>query len=231
VPFLVGDVEVYNAENDEWTKIRTNHALVEGNVLRTNEESRCEIKLDDGTILKLESNTVIALGEFNFDEEGSQTLLDVISGSVLMKITKLGDDDEFNVKTVSAVAGVRGTEFQIKISGEKENSVVEIAVLEGKIAAKATEDVDNQEELILSSREGDEDTSADKIEKEEGGKTNMDKEKTIGVDGGYTVQFNWKSKETIVTKVPEQVTNITVNEVTEDEDDDDEDDEDDEDEE
>ncbi len=225
VQFIDGDVEVYNQDIDAFEKIRTNHVLVEGNVLRTNADSRAEVKLDDGTLLKLESDTVISLGEFDLSQSGSETLLDVISGSVLMKITKLGDGDSFDVKTVSAVAGVRGTEFSISVSDESENAVIEISVLEGKVAAKATKDGDS-EELVLgaSNKDSNEDTTADQIANESGGKTKIDQEKTIGVEEGYTLQFNLKDDEAVVTQIPEPITEVQIEEVDEDEDDNDNDD-------
>lgn len=215
VQFIDGNVEVYDVSADDWQKIRNNHVLIEGNVLRTNEESSCHVKLDDGTLLQLEADTVIALGEFNF-EEGSNTLLDVISGSVLMKITKLGTNDEFNVKTVSAVAGVRGTEFTVTVDGEDENAVVEITVLEGIVAAKATEEANSEKELTLEKSQGESDTSAEEIVEKEGGVTSIDEEKAIEVNKGYTLQFNWQQQQAIVTKVPEQIQNIEIEEVDED---------------
>jgi hypothetical protein len=219
VQFIEGTVEVYDEPNDEWIKIRNNHVLVEGNVLKTNEESKCEVKLDDGTLLKLEADTVIGLGELNFEDGGSNTLMDVLQGSVLMKITKLTGTDEFNVETVSAVAGVRGTEFTVTVTGEGEDAVVELKVLEGAVAAKASDNPNDEEELVLAASKGEGDTDAQKIVDEEGGETNIDKEKTIEVPQGYTLQFNWQNDKAIVTQIPEQVQNITITEITDDDED------------
>jgi hypothetical protein len=213
VQFIDGEVEVFDIDEDEWVKVRTNYVLAEGDILRTDEGSKCEVKLDDGTLLKLDPETVIALGEFDFSEEGSDTLLDVISGSVLMKITKLGDGDSFDVNTVSAVAGVRGTEFNVTVDGLDEDAVVEISVLEGKVAAKAKSDIGDENELVLEAPSGEEDTSTGQIVEEEGGRTDIDSEKTIAVDAGYTLQFNWNTSEAVVTKVPGQIEDINVEEV------------------
>jgi hypothetical protein len=225
VQFIDGDVEVYNSELDAFEKIRTNHVLVEGNILRTKSNGRAEVKLDDGTLLKLESDTVISLGEFSFNENSSSTLLDVFSGSVLMKITKLGEGDSFDVKTVSAVAGVRGTEFSVSVSGSEENAVIEISVLEGKVAAKATTDGDANELVLGASNKNlNEDTSANEIASKEGGSTQINKEETIGVEEGYTLQFNLKNNEAKVTQIPQTITEINIEEVDDSSDDDNDDD-------
>lgn len=226
ITFIDGSVEtLVDVETETWERVRSNHTLVEGNLIRTLEESRCEIKLDDGTILKLGADTKVLLGEFNFDDDGSQTLLDVLGGSVLMKITKLGDDDEFNVKTVSAVAGVRGTEFSVEVG--KDNNV-EVKVLKGKVAAKASDNPD-AEEYLFEAATGNENTSADKIVQEEKGVTNFDTNKTISVEKGYTVIFSKSDEKAEVTQIPGQIGEIKIEEVNSDKDEeDDEDDDDDE---
>lgn len=210
VQFLDGDVNVYNPKTDAFEKIRANFVLVEGNILQTGDNSKCEIKLDDGTILKLDSDTVVALGKFNFKDSGSNTLLKLIEGSVLMKITKLGDGDAFNVETTSAVAGVRGTEFKVTTNGVGESAVVEINVLEGKVAAKPISGSET-DEIVLSASKGQGDTTAEKIKKE-GGSTSINSEKIIDIEEGYTLQFNWKQDQAFVTAVPGQITGVTIEE-------------------
>jgi hypothetical protein len=215
VQFVSGKVEV-SKNGEDWEKIRNNHVLVEGDWLKTKDDSKCEIKLDDGTLLKLESNTFIGLGEFDY-EGGDKTLLQMLEGSVLMKITKLGDGDEFGVDAVSAVAGVRGTEFKVTVTpggNDKKDSVVEIEVLEGKVAAKAKDNPNSEEELVLESSTGNNDTTAEQIN-DEGGATDINQEKTIEVAQGFTLQFNWKQDQAIVTKVPQQIEEVVIEELDE----------------
>lgn len=211
VPFVMGVVEVYNEKTDSWSRIRDDYTLVEGNIIRTGDSAKCEIKLDDGTLLKMDSDTHIALGEFDFSDGKSDTLLKMFKGSVLMKITKLGNGDSFNVDTVSAVAGVRGTEFSVEVSDDTADAKVEVTVIEGKVGAKAKKSENGKEELVFGTTT-DSETSAESIVGE-GGRTDINEEKTIEVSKGYTLQFNWEQEEAIVTKVPEQITSVEIEEI------------------
>ncbi len=213
VPFVMGIVEVYNEKSEGWTRIRDDYVLVEGNIVRTGDDAKCEVKLDDGTVLKMGADTHIALGEFDFEDGKSDTLLKMFKGSVLMKITKLGNGDSFNVDTVSAVAGVRGTEFSVEVNNDTADAKVEVTVIEGKVGARAKKSENDKEEIVFGTTTASE-TSAESIAGE-GGRTDINEEKTIEVSKGYTLQFNWEQEEAIVTQVPEQITSVEIEEIEE----------------
>lgn len=218
VQFIVGNVEVASnldvkdASEIKFEKIRNNHVLIEKNVLKTGEDGKCEIKLDDGTILKLAEDTVIVLGEINYDKNGdTNTLLKLLGGSVLMKVTKLNDGDKFNVSTPTAVAGVRGTEFTMSVN---KNEKVELTVLQGIVATSTPEgqNIIFQNADSPATTQAAATTNATEIV-QQGGQTDLKPDKTINVDKGYTVIFDKSVNKAIITKIPEKISNVNVQEV------------------
>ncbi|MDC7228366.1 MAG: FecR family protein [Spirochaetales bacterium] len=85
-----------------------------------------------GTLVKVDSDTA-----FYFDSAkmngASKTNMTMMSGSLSFKVQKLTGNEELNVRTESAVMGVRGTEFNIQRAPE--GSVL-VTCVEGKVACE-----------------------------------------------------------------------------------------------
>lgn len=87
-----------------------------------------------GTKVKVENDTA-----FYFDSAkvggDSRTNINMLSGALAFKVQHLTGNEQFNVKTESAVMGVRGTEFAVKRAPE--GSVL-VTCVEGKVACEDT---------------------------------------------------------------------------------------------
>ena len=85
-----------------------------------------------GTLIKVDSDTA-----FYFDSAriggASKTNVTMMSGSLAFKVQKLTGNEEVNVRTESAVMGVRGTEFNVQRAPE--GSVL-VTCVEGKVACE-----------------------------------------------------------------------------------------------
>ena len=85
-----------------------------------------------GTLIKVENDTA-----FYFDSAkmggASRTNVTMMSGSLAFKVQKLTGNEELNVRTESAVMGVRGTEFNVQRAPE--GSVL-VTCVEGKVACE-----------------------------------------------------------------------------------------------
>jgi hypothetical protein len=82
----------------------------------------------------------------NIQTNGETVELSLEKGKVFSKIIKkLSKDDSFSVKTTTAVAAVRGTEFAVEDAGGKTN----VACLEGKVSVKNNEG----KEVILEEKQ------------------------------------------------------------------------------
>lgn len=204
IQFLTGDVVIFSdLKSDKGEKVKNNHVLVEKNILKTGENGKCEIKLDDGTVVKVSEDTILMLGEINFKDGASNTVLNLVKGSALMKVSKLGDGDSFNVSTPTAVAGVRGTEFTMTVGSQDK---LELNVLEGVVAAGSK----NNEEIIFSKATGFETTSAAEVANQTG---EASLNNVISVSKGYTVILDKNSNKVRVTKVPDKIIEVKAEEV------------------
>ncbi len=95
-----------------------------------------------GSLIKVDSDTA-----FYFDSAeiggDSRTNINMMSGSLSFKVQKLAGNEELNVRTESAVMGVRGTDFTVKRAPE--GSIL-VTCVDGKVAC---EDDRNMERFAM----------------------------------------------------------------------------------
>ncbi|MEZ4872562.1 MAG: FecR family protein [Bdellovibrionales bacterium] len=74
-------------------------------------------------------------------------IMNLIYGKVRSVISKTGPRQNMRIKTKSAVAGVRGTDFFVAYNGAKD--ATEISVLRGKVAVNTTQDLKKADTKLL----------------------------------------------------------------------------------
>ncbi|MDQ5988145.1 MAG: hypothetical protein CSYNP_03901 [Syntrophus sp. SKADARSKE-3] len=82
----------------------------DGNILRVKSKSKAEITFLDGNILRLAENTRLRVTHYRPDTEKASHV-NLFRGKVQAFINKLGRGSTFEIKTPTAVCGVRGTIF------------------------------------------------------------------------------------------------------------------------
>lgn len=107
--------------------------LVErGMKIVTKEQSRVKIMMMDDTLLVIAPKTELSIDEYlvDFEKRSRRSLLGLLRGKVLFYVNKAfaNPQSKFEVKTKTAVAGVRGTKF-IMESGEGDF----VGVLNGEV--------------------------------------------------------------------------------------------------
>jgi hypothetical protein len=85
--------------------------LNEGDTVSTEADSRVEISLPEGSLLRLGENTRTTLTAHSRGKKFSATLL---IGNLWAKVAKLVGGQTFEIETENAVSGVRGTEFRVE---------------------------------------------------------------------------------------------------------------------
>jgi hypothetical protein len=115
-----------------------------GTTLKTEDNSRCTVQINDSVLIKLDANTVFTFTDILSINNlgGNSTRLNLIKGKSFFKISKLlKDNDSFQVRTPTAIAGVRGTEFLLDTSHRGKDL---LAVSKGKVFIRPKIDaVDN----------------------------------------------------------------------------------------
>jgi len=111
--------------------------VFEKDTLLTGKESRCEIKLTDGSIVRLSENTkyIIDKYEFSGDKVNFQGYL--VSGESWTNVNKADSKKkDFKVRSPIAVAAVLGTAYKMTADGK----LTEISVMEGQVEVDLEEE-------------------------------------------------------------------------------------------
>ncbi|MFW5828188.1 MAG: PEGA domain-containing protein, partial [Alkalispirochaeta sp.] len=128
ITFVTGDAWL-DRDGDEFLADIGDY-LQPGEALRV-DSGYVELQAGDLGSVRVQENTAIRLDDIVLDPQGGSFDLRVVSGSVLNKVNRLAGNDSYEVRTETAVMGVRGTEFGIDVD---EASGTRVAVREGRVA-------------------------------------------------------------------------------------------------
>jgi hypothetical protein len=114
-----GRVELLKGGNLPAIPLKADDTVEPGDVIRTKSLSKAQISFIDNSILTLSQDARLAIEEFTYDpNQGKRhAVLEMFQGlalAVVNKIIKIEEPD-FVIKTQTAIMGVRGTEFGIRI--------------------------------------------------------------------------------------------------------------------
>ncbi|HLJ42075.1 MAG TPA: FecR family protein, partial [Candidatus Acidoferrales bacterium] len=99
-----------------------------GDVVNTGHMARARIKLDDGSVLNVGSDSSLTV--VKHDASQQQTQIDITFGEVRSKVVHLAKPGaSFQVRTPTGVAGVVGTDFYMAYT----NSITHLVVFEGNV--------------------------------------------------------------------------------------------------
>ena len=141
VVFMIGDVKKNSVD------VQIGDIIKENDTIITADNSFCDIKIGESIIrVKSLSNVKISTLFKNGDVENTTLGLD--SGKMLCKPKKLLKDENFFVKTPTAVAGVRGTQFTVETD---KALTTRIKVFTGEVkVAKRVKQLESSMEKVLS---------------------------------------------------------------------------------
>jgi len=96
-----------------------------------------EVRLNDGSLLLLAQGSELAVREADFEGQERKTFLARLRlGALWAKVTHAvaGSSAKFEVESEQAVAGVRGTVFEVQVVSAADGPSTHVAVSEGKVA-------------------------------------------------------------------------------------------------
>jgi len=131
---LSGDVRVFDGQNARWVSADEGRKLKEGDVVRTGENSSCEI------LLGAAGETVVQAGEnTEFRLTGTHPAsLELVDGELLAALTRPGRSGKFRIKTPNGTCGVRGTGWKVSA---RPNAGTSIEVFEGRVKFGRSEEM------------------------------------------------------------------------------------------
>jgi hypothetical protein len=129
-----GEVRILRVEQDLWLPAKTKMPVHLGDKLNTQAESRCEIKLNDGSIIRIGESSqfdfeksLLANKKRSFDASLAQ-------GKIWANIVSLVWGEKFEIKSPTAVCAIRGTIYSIDA-----DSTTRVAVYDGQVDVGPTQ--------------------------------------------------------------------------------------------
>ena len=123
-----GDVQIKSGKTGETTKARIGQQVFPQDVVITGAESRAKIVMVDNNEINVSPDSQVEIQHYEFDpgKDKKEVLLNVLYGKVRAKVEQHydGKTSKFEVKTPSAVAGVRGTDFMTSYNQSNNSSQV-----------------------------------------------------------------------------------------------------------
>lgn len=127
---MEGDVQIIRAGGEKPFKAFVNMRLTEGDRIITGADGTAKVQMEDDVIITLAENTRIYLSELRGSQGAQQSSINLQSGAVGSSVgKKLTDNSRFEIKTPTAVMGVRGTEFFTQYY----NGNVDVRVVNGTV--------------------------------------------------------------------------------------------------
>src|SRR5271156_1281478 len=78
---VVGSVQILNGTETQFSQAYPNMPLMQGSTLKTGEDGRAEIQLEDGSMIRLTPNSSVAMTVLGRDSQGnSKTEVDLLTG-------------------------------------------------------------------------------------------------------------------------------------------------------
>ena len=110
-----------------WKALKKGSVVRVGDAVRTGEKTRLELKMKDGSRVRLGASSKLTIDEGSFQKNGERKVgLTMWVGRVWAKVAKeLGSESKFEVQTANAVAGVRGTSFTV-VANQDLSAVVRV---------------------------------------------------------------------------------------------------------
>jgi hypothetical protein len=148
VTLVQGTVEFQAVPGGKWGVLQVRSMVTEDTQVRTGPESTLEITFEDGSAILLRSDTTLGFSKLR--KRGTGNLIQEFflrGGRIINRIKKsTGGQPRFRIRTPSATAAARGTDFRVSLDRRDDTRV---EVLGGTVSAQA-----RQRKVLLSPGEG-----------------------------------------------------------------------------
>jgi hypothetical protein len=140
VTFVSGDAFLINEDNTDMVQLTIGDSLSESSIVKTDADSTVELKIGDGSLVRVKENSRLEITKLYKDEEVANTKLHLSMGTLMAVPEEVMDGSSFEIETESITAGVRGTEFVVIVS---ETRVSRVAVNKGLVRVQKRLKIDS----------------------------------------------------------------------------------------
>ncbi len=129
-----GEVRLLHAEQEIWVPAKTKMPVYVGDKINTQAESRCEIKLTDGSIIRIGENSQFDFEKSLLTSKKRSFEASLAQGKVWANIVSLVWGEKFEIKSPTAVCAIRGTVYSFEA-----DSTTRVAVYHGQVDVGPTQ--------------------------------------------------------------------------------------------
>ncbi len=130
-----GDVKVEVFKSKKTEKAKVGFKIFPGDAILTGKDSRAKLVMIDKNVINISPDSKFILEKYvyNPEENKKDVSINVLYGKVRNTVNQKydGEKNRFHVKTASAVAGVRGTDFVVQYN--RATRVAKIFTFKGKV--------------------------------------------------------------------------------------------------
>lgn len=115
---LSGDVFYRHGDNQKYLGMKQGQVIEEGNWIKTGKKGWLELSLTDGSKFTVANNSELEVTSFMVTSDRKEGSFTLTQGKLRASVVKLaGQQTDIKVKSRTAVAGIRGTEFLMLAEG------------------------------------------------------------------------------------------------------------------
>jgi hypothetical protein len=132
-----GEVKIHHKNNAAWIPAKLKMEVLRGDQIKTAAESRCEVKLNDGSMIRIGENSLFDFEESNISKSTKYVDASIKKGKFWANIIKVKiSQDKFEVKSPTAVCAIRGTIYRMET-----DSTTRVAVYDGQVDVGPSHDL------------------------------------------------------------------------------------------
>lgn len=125
-----GKVYAIHKNDNVAYRLKAKHPIFEGDTLITGSRSRINAAMQDQSVLSMAPNAKLVVSKLKYDKKKNtrSTIMGLFWGSARFIVKKLSGEPSYQVRTETAVCGVRGTDFAVSVApaeGGKQASAVD----------------------------------------------------------------------------------------------------------
>ena len=151
VTFITGDVSIKENRTQAWQSLHLNDRVVQGNWVQTGPNGAVEMTFEHEFTVFLRPDTVVEISAAR--KKGALFLLYRLflgAGKAISRLQKItGKESRYEIRTPSAVAAPRGTEFRTAVDSEVNTRLEVLAGEVGVRAAKKAVDIKTGEGTLV----------------------------------------------------------------------------------
>lgn len=114
--------------------VATGMALHERDTVQTEKEGKIHVEFKDGNLIQVQNDSVMKVDQYEMAEEKRKAVINLLRGQIRNQVKQKynGQSTSYQIRTKTAVAGVRGTDF-VAAYNEGDKVETEIRTLEGRV--------------------------------------------------------------------------------------------------